>query len=170
MTNGAPPPQDLAAATFQGWGELTMAWMAAAQRWWFTILEWAVDECAYTGVNQTTAYAKVDPATPLRAEFHRATDKQKTLIADTCVMIGRTTDAALVAGGAPAAIVANTPAANTAATNAPGPEPVVLLVTIRPKPGIELGGYQGRVVDAATGAVVADNLYILAATASTPPW
>ena len=55
VTQGAPPPQDLAAATFRGWGELTMAWVSAAGRWWNTILEWAYDECAYTGVNQTAA-------------------------------------------------------------------------------------------------------------------
>ena len=55
VTQGAPPPQDLAVATVQGWGQLTMAWVDAAERWWNTIVEWAYDECAYTGVNQTAA-------------------------------------------------------------------------------------------------------------------
>jgi hypothetical protein len=170
MSQGVVPPQDLAAATFQAWGELTTAWMGAAQRWWFTILEWAVDECAYTGVNQTTAYAAVDPATPLRAEFHRATDKSQTLIADTCVRIGRTSDAALAAGGAPSVPASSTYAPSTPAVNAGAQEPVVLLVTIRPNPGTELGGYRGKVVNAATGATVADSLYIYVATTPTLPW
>jgi hypothetical protein len=170
MTQGVPPPQDLAAATFRGWGELTTAWMDAAQRWWFTILEWAVDECAYTGVNQTTAYADVDPATPLRAEFHRATDKSQTVIAHTCVRIGRTTDAALAAGGAPSVPTSSAAAANAPA-NPAAPEPVVLLVTIRPDENVALGGYRGKVVvDKPNGAVVADNLYILVATKPSLPW
>jgi hypothetical protein len=170
MTQGVPPPQDLAAATFRGWGELSMAWRRAAQRWWFTILEWAVDECAYSGVNQTTAYANVDAATPLRAEFHRAIDRSKTLIADTCVKIGRTTDAALAAGGAPSVPASSTPASNTPASSAAPQQPVVLLVTIRPHLDVTPGGYRGRVVNASTGAVVADSLYILVATTPTLPW
>ena len=98
-----PPPQDLAAATFRGWGELTSAWIKAATRWWFTIVEWAVDECAYTGVNQTTAYADVDATAPLVGRFYRVDDPARTLIADTCVTIGQTTDAALASGSPPSA-------------------------------------------------------------------
>ena len=152
MTSSLPPPQDLAAAAFQGWGQITTAWLQAAERWWATILEWAYDECAYTGVNQTTAYAQVDDATPLRAEFHRATDASRTLIASTCVTVGRSTDAAL-ATGAPPHPGAGKPGA-----------PALLVVTINPSGSVAPGGYRGRVLDGATGAVVADSLYILVAT------
>ena len=62
------------------------------------------------------------------------------------------------------------PTANLPASTA-GPEPVVLLVTIRPHPDVEPGGYRGRVVvDQPNGAVVADSLYILVATTPTLPW
>ena len=175
MTKSAPsPPQDLLAATFQGWGELTMAWGDAARRWWFTILEWAVDECAYTGATQTSAYPTVpiDASTPLRAEFHRATDPSKTLLAATCVRIGKTTDAALRAGGAPQ-VPRWTPAANAPAARGGPTDPPVLLVTIRPTPTVELGGYCGTVVydkPDGTTQLVADNLYIYVATIPTLPW
>jgi hypothetical protein len=152
VTPGAPPPQDLAATAFKGWGELTMAWLAAAERVWTTILEWAYDECAYTGVNQTTAYAQVDPSANLQGEFHRATDPQKAVLAPTCVTVGRTTDEALATGAPP-----------STTTLAAG-EPAVLVVTIRPSPAVPTGGYCGRVVDVATGAVVADALYVYVAT------
>jgi len=156
VTQSPPPPQDLAAATFRGWGELSRAWIDAAQRWWFTILEWAVDECEYTGVNQTTAYAIVNQGTQLRGDFHRVDDPSRTRIADTCVTIGQSTDAAL------AKVAAPTP--NAAA---PGGA-VLLVVTIRPSATVGPGGYRGSVVDVSTGATVADSLYIYVATDSTP--
>jgi hypothetical protein len=161
VSPSAPPPQDLAAATFRGWGELTSAWIEAATRWWFTILEWAVDECAYTGVNQTTAYANVDATTPLCGRFYRVDDPSRTLIADTCVTIGQTTDAALAQGAAPSAV---NPVPNASAAAPTGA--AVLVVTIRPGPGVTPGGYRGTVVNVATGAPVAESLYVYFATAT----
>jgi hypothetical protein len=152
VTPSLPPPQDLAKATFQGWGQVTTAWLQAAERWWATILEWAYDECSYTGVNQTTAYANVDPSTPLRGDFHRATDQGKAPIPVTCISVVRSTDAALVAGAPPH-------------PNPGGPNAASLLVvTINPSAGVAPGGYCGRVLDDATGAVVADSLFVLVAT------
>ena len=119
-----------------------------------TILEWAFDECAYTGPNQTCAYAVVDEATPLRAEFYRADDLGKVLIPPTCVTIGRTTDEALAKMGAP-------PSASAAPAGA-----VVLVVTLRPGPHVHPGGHRGRVLDASTGAPVAENLFVYVATTS----
>jgi hypothetical protein len=170
VTPGAPPPQDLAAATFRGWGELTTAWISVAERWWFTILEWATDECAYTGVNQTAAFANVDTATQLRGEFYRADDPSKALIFDTCVTIARTTDAALAQGAAQFANVGGANA-NAAAANAnagAANADVLLLVTIQPGFGVGPGGYRGAVVDKITGAPLAESLYVYVATDSTP--
>jgi hypothetical protein len=149
-----PPPQDLAAATVQGWGRVTSAWLEAAEHWWLTILEWAFDECAYTGPNQTCAYAIVDEETPLRAEFYRTDGNGTALIPPTCVRIGRTTDEALAKMGAP-------PSASAAPAGA-----VVLLVTLRPGPHVPPGGYRGRVLDDSTGAPVAENLFVYVATTS----
>ena len=157
MNQPLPPPQDLAAATFRGWGELTTAWMDAAQRWWFTILEWAVDECSYTGVNQTAAYAVVSQTAQLRGAFHRVDDPSRTLIADTCVTIGQTTDEALAKVAAP----------NTKAAAPDGA--VLLVVTIRPSTTVGPGEYRGNVVDLSTGAIVADSLYIYVATDTPTP-
>jgi hypothetical protein len=160
VTQKVPPPQDLVAATSRGWGELTTTWIRVAGQWWATILEWATDECAYSGVNQTTAYADVDETTLLRGEFYRfdpAATAATPLISSTCVTIEKTTDAALAKRPAPAANLA-----------APIQRPV-LLITIRPGGDVVPGGYRGEVVDVATGASVAESLYVFVATDTTPP-
>ena len=156
MTPSPPPPQDLAAATFHGWGEFTTAWIDAATKWWFTILEWAVDECAYTGVNQTTSYAKVSKSTRLRGDFYRVDDASRGCIAATCVSIGHATDEALAKVAAPNR------------TAAPPKGSVLLVVTIRPGGEVRPGGYRGDVINASNGKKVAESLYIYVATDATP--
>ncbi|MET0902314.1 MAG: hypothetical protein ABWZ52_03660 [Acidimicrobiales bacterium] len=152
MTQSAPPPQDLAVATVRGWGQLTTAWVGAAGRWWNTILEWAYDECAYTGVNQTAAWAKVDDTMTLRGEFYSVADSTQSLIPSTCVKIGRTTDEALATGAAPKAFVGASDGC------------AVLVVSIRPGGVVKPGGYRGKVVDDSNGAAVAESLFVFVAT------
>ena len=137
MTPYRPAPQDLAAATFQAWGQLTKAWLDAAERWWLTIVEWAFDEREWTGVNQAKPYAKCDPATPLRGDFYRTDDKAKKLIPTSQVLIAPADDGPHVKG-----------------------ESVQLLVTIRPGGVVAVGGHKGAVVDASTGAPVTGLVFI----------
>ena len=127
--------------------------MSAAGRWWNTILEWAYDESAYTGINQTAAWAKVDDTIPLRGEFFSVADETQTPIPSTCVKIGRTTDEALATSGAPNAFVGAPDGC------------VVLLISIRPGGVVKPGGYRGKVVvDDANGDPVAESLFVFVAT------
>jgi len=154
VTQSLPPPQALASATFRGWGEVTTAWTHAAERWWATVLEWATDECAYSGVNQTTAYANVDETMLLRGEFYRVDAPVKGLISSACVTITRTTDATLAKRPAPAVATPH--------------QVPLLLITLHPGGDVGPGGYRGAVIDVATGQAVADSLYVYVATSTTP--
>ena len=129
---------------------------SAAEKWWFTILEWAIDECAYTGVNQTATYAIVDQSMKLRGEFHRVGDNP-TNCHRWHVRHHRAGDRRGARQDAAPEPKATAPAGT-----------VLLVVTIKPGNGVGPGGYRGKVVDASTGKTLAKSLFIYVATDAMP--